>query len=643
MTQHARIRCPLGLTLPPIPRGVIGLLLLMLPLGSWGCQKSVRRADPTPPGPTYTGPAFLRGTVGSLTQLRGTKPMLVSGYGLVVNLDNTGSSDVPAFLRGWLINEMRKRGVGSARLSADWMSPEAVLASPKTAVVQVEGLIPPGASKGTRFDVWVSALPQTQTTSLEGGQLWTVDLSQGGANTNLLYSRRLAHARGPLYLNPFGNPTSDPNSSALKRQGVVLSGGVASEDRKLELILNQPSWQRSRLIADRINERYPKAPSDRRDTAVPIDDTRIELNVPARYRQSVDEFLDLINHLYTQRGSGFEAAQAQRLAEVLVADPSLAPDVVWAWQSLGKTILPVLGKYYNHPNSGVHLAALESGARLGHELATDQLSQLAQQPDPNLRKQVAAILAHLPGSVRGSRALQKLLDDPDPNVRVQAYESLAAMNDPVLRRIPVDPTGEMKFVLDLVPATQPLIYIAHANIPRIALFNPRLALKVPSLFRYWDNRLMMRTDQPDGRLTLFHQPSGQVDGKTYALTTGVADLITFLAHRPTVENPEDGLDLSYSQVATILDALVKQGILDAGIELQINPLAQAIADAQAQESAPRRPESSPPEVVERSFPPEAPEAPAPSEGLQAPEGPEPRQHPAPPASIADPPAVLPMP
>ena len=27
-------------------------------------------------------------------------------------------------------------------------------------------------------------------------------------------------------------------------------------DRRVELILNQPSWQRSRLIADRINERF---------------------------------------------------------------------------------------------------------------------------------------------------------------------------------------------------------------------------------------------------------------------------------------------------------------------------------------------------------------------------------------------------
>ena len=40
------------------------------------------------------------GTVGSLSTLRGFEPLMVSGWGIVVNLKGTGSSDVPAHLPG---------------------------------------------------------------------------------------------------------------------------------------------------------------------------------------------------------------------------------------------------------------------------------------------------------------------------------------------------------------------------------------------------------------------------------------------------------------------------------------------------------------------------------------------------------------
>ena len=82
-------------------------------------------------------------------------------------------------------------------------TPEQVLASGTAAVVAIEGFIPPGAVRGTRFDVLVSSLPQTDTTSLEGGMLWTADLAQDGTNPENRFSRKLAAASGRIYLNPF--------------------------------------------------------------------------------------------------------------------------------------------------------------------------------------------------------------------------------------------------------------------------------------------------------------------------------------------------------------------------------------------------------------------------------------------------------
>ena len=562
------------------------LVLALLPVGC-GPEVLDPGASTTPP-PVYTGPVYLHGTVGSMTQLRGAEPLLVSGYGLVVNLRGTGSSEVPASLRQWMINEMRKRGVGSAALGTQWMTPEQLLASPDTAVVLVQGLVPPGAGKSRRFDVLVTALPQTQTTSLDGGQLWSVDLSPFGGDPSAPYSRQLATANGPLFLSPLSQMNDDPTSSAaLRREAVVLSGGVATAPRKLELILNQASWQRSRMIADRINERFPKAPADRRNTAVPINDSVVELNLPARYDRSVQELLDRIAHLYTQRGPNFEAVQGQRLADMLIADPSQASAVTLAWESLGKTVLPVLRHYYDHAVISVQLAALSAGARLEDEATADHLLHLAQSSDPALRGQAAKILVHLPRSLRAARALHMLLDDPDQTVRIVAYESLAQINDPIIERLPMGDRQEFKFVFDTVPATRPLIYIAHSRMPRVILFDPRLSLRAPFVARLWNNRLMIRATQPGGDLSVFYQPQGHVEGKTYTLPGSVHQLITFLAHQPTVAWPDNGLNLSYSQVTDVLDQLCREGFISAPIQFQISPLAALVAQMEAR--TPNRP------------------------------------------------------
>ncbi|MCC6581796.1 MAG: hypothetical protein IT440_15295, partial [Phycisphaeraceae bacterium] len=79
-------------------RGLIGTMVAMgLAVAWFGCE--ARQPPPAPPGPAFTGPAYLQGTVGSMTKLRGYEPLLVSGYGLVVDLQGTGSADVPDFLR----------------------------------------------------------------------------------------------------------------------------------------------------------------------------------------------------------------------------------------------------------------------------------------------------------------------------------------------------------------------------------------------------------------------------------------------------------------------------------------------------------------------------------------------------------------
>ncbi len=594
----------------PLAAAITILALTLLP----ACAKkpTVIKANPIPQAPALRGPAFLHGTVGSLTTLRGYQPLLVSGYGVVVNLPGTGSADVPAYLRQWLLNEMRKKGIGSPSSPLDGVSPQQLLASPNTAVVRVRGLIPPGATKGTRFDVQVDALPQTQTTSLAGGQLWTAALSISGDNPAARYTRTLAEAQGDLYTNPFDTRSPREQALALRRTAAVLSGGVATADQPLAMTLNQPSWQRSRLIADRINERFPRGGQDRLDAAIPTSDVRITLNIPRRFAADPEHFLGLVSHLYTQRAPRFNDEQANRLAELIAAPDAtdqLLADAALAWQAMGKTVLPTIRKLYAHPAARVRLTALETGARLLDEATTDALLRDAQLPDPALRARVAQALAALPRSLRGARILHALLSDDEQSVRVAAYESLARINDPIIRRIPVGDRDNFKFILDLVPADRPMIYLAQARVPRLVIFGPTLGFNTPTVARLWDNRLMIRAEQPGQPLSVYYQSTNAAADDTHESGPTVAALAMLLAHRPTRAAPDDGLDLSYSQVANAIFELCQQGAIDAPIHLQVSPLAQAIARSETAATTTIRPETDPADPQPNPQPAPPPDAP----------------------------------
>lgn len=573
-------------TLPRRCRVVVALLALALSLSA-GCTKDVKPAPPPTPAPTFTGPAFLQGTIGSLCTVRGMEPQLVSGWGLVVGLPGSGSTQVPAFLRQWMLTEMRRGGVGSVQ-TRDLLNatPEQILASGTAAVVAVEGFIPPGAPRGTRFDVLVSALPQTDTTSLEGGLLWMTNLSLGGANEQLKFTRKLAVARGPMYLNPFDADTrpvaaADDIYTPGRRQAVVLSGGAVVDDRKIELILNQLSWIRSRLISDRINERFQRdAAVDRDETAVAKTNQVIEVNIPARFARRPEFLINLIGHLFLQRGAEFEPQKAQELADLLRVEPRYAADVVVTWQTLGKLSLGVIRQYYADEHPHLRLAALEAGARLGDMRVVEGIDRLTRSDDPAIRKQAVAMLSYLPSSEKAPAIVSRLFDDSDRAVRIAAYETAVDIDHPGLHRTQMGEGVDFKFFLDLVPAQEPLIYFTQKEEPRLVIFNPMLGFNTSGVMKVWENHLMIRPGANDRQAaSVFYQAPGQTSGKTVEIAPTVANLVFLLAHSPTKRNPADGFNLSYSQVINAIFTLGKEGNITAPLEVQLNPLAKAIARA----------------------------------------------------------------
>lgn len=580
--------------------GLAGAAVVAAGLLGSGCEpKKAEHALPPPAPLTFAGPTHLHGTIGSMVSLRGYEPLLVSGYGLVLGLPRTGSSDPPSFLRQWLLTKMRAEGFGSAKLGTANIPPELIIASNTSASVVIEGLVPPGAVKGTRFDVLVSALPGTQTTSLEGGNLPRWELSENGANPELRFSRTLATADGPTYLNPLGDETKVSNTTELERTAVILGGGKVTTPRIVELVLNQPAYNRSRMIVDRINDKFGDILRDRVKVAVGVSDAVIRINVPERHAQRPEELLELISRTFIQRSPDFEPQKARQMGELLRANNALARDTCLVWQTLGQIALPVISEYYTDPNPVVRFAALEAGIKLGDlntlgdEDRPGRLLDMARDPSPANRARVADLLANLPDNTRAVRALRELLDDPEKPVRIAAYESLAEANNPLLKRYDFSIDGSRKFILDLVPSSRPMVYIAHAKAPRVVIFNPNLAFKLPMMARLWNNRLMFRQDDPSAPLEVYYQAAGEQEGKRVPIAApSVASVVYVLGHRTTFERPTPAFDLSYSQIVNALARLSREGWIPGDFEVQSSPLADIVAKAKS--GGPRqRPESDP--------------------------------------------------
>jgi flagellar basal body P-ring protein FlgI len=561
---------------------IVGWVIALIVVGS-GCDQTETTEAPAPPPPTYSGPDFLRTTIGSMTTIRGYRTRLVSGFGLVVGLNGTGSADVPPTLRQRLINEMAAQGVGRESIPGPLsrVSPQRLLASEDTAVVMVEGIIPPGAFKGSSFDIVVSALPQTQTSSLEGGRLYTTELRVRGAQLAGPASRTIATAGGDVFTNPFaGNPGDDPSTRIDDpRLGQVLGGGFVVEDLPLGLVLNQPSYARSRMIADRINSRFHQTTADREPMAVAKSDQYIDLNVLKRFERDPKRMLELISALFLNPTDQFNQGRAVEFMRML-DDPTqhqYAVQIALALEAMGKRVLPILRPYYDDANATRQMVALDAGARLGDLGTAEHLEAIARAGEPGRAERATALLGKLildrPDNFRLAVMLRNLLDSDDALVRLTAFDGLSNVDDATVTRRYFDDRLE----LALVRSNKPMIYVTRKASPRIVVFDQSLGFDPPLLYTHGANdNLMMRWQANDPTLSVYYRAPGQTRGQTEEIAPAVGNLVYLLAHRPTDRQPK-GFGMTYSQVASVLHGLSKKKAIGAPMVLQPTDLMQQIA------------------------------------------------------------------
>ena len=217
--------------------------------------------------------AILAGTADAASRIKdivdveGVRDNILVGYGLVVGLDGTGDSlNGSPFTEQSLIGMLERLGINIR---------DEELKTQNVAAVMVTGTLPPFSRQGSRIDVTVSSLGDSD--SLLGGTLLVTPLL--GADGEVY-----AVAQGSLSIGGF----SVQGAAASITQGVPTTGRIANgamvereilfsldELDTIRLSLRNPDFTTARRIMDAIND-YAGG-----TVAIATDPATVRLNIPA--------------------------------------------------------------------------------------------------------------------------------------------------------------------------------------------------------------------------------------------------------------------------------------------------------------------------------------------------------------------------
>jgi len=527
-----------------------------------GCSPS-SRTDTTPIRAEED--KIFKDTIGSICELVGYQSVKVQGYSLVIGLPGTGSSGCPIAVRNYLVQNLR-RIKDQGFLPAVYMdlSADEIINHGSTAVVIVNGMVPAGALQGDRFDVEVTTLEGTQTTSLQGGRLLRCELQivVPGYRGRPIASRPTALAVGHIFINPF---TQGELRRVDPRRGIVLGGGRASYDSRIQLSLLRPDYRRAQLIQNRINSRFQSSEEDKIATA--NNRSSITLRVPKAYRKRYSHFISLVWGLYLQGSPGYLERKLQELLDLAQQPGSDLEAISMAWEGIGRPVLPKLYPiYHTMPSSKVAYYAARTALNLEDRKAIDAM--IAMSLDDNHPYQILAAqsLSEYPNDLHGRSALLRLLRKDNFRLRLLAYEGLRKGQDRVIASYKLGGG----FAIDEVPGVgDPLVAVWATQDPRIVIFGEGLKCQNNLFYTTEDKKVTLNARPGDEYITInlaMPQNRGFVSRKS---PFEVRSLIWALA-KP-VRRPKDdkaiGPGLSFSEIVGILQGLCQDGMISARFTL----------------------------------------------------------------------------
>jgi len=507
------------------------LLSLSLVVGCAGASKPADKAKPA---------VDINDTIGALAEVFASNPIPIKGYGLAGGLNGTGSAECPPQIRQYLEKYLQQH------VSTEKVNIDELITSPDTAVVVVEGIIPPAASKNQRLDVRVIALPGTQTTSLENGWLYGADLyeaRQFGMSVNAL-----ATAQGPVYI--------DSIDSSDARLGYILGGGTVLEDYKINLALRRPDYRLASLIRNRINERFGF------ETAVALTPGSVELRVPLKYMTEKGRFIQLVKATYLAENPQLaEKRIADNIQKLTASQYKGAGEI--ALEAIGIASLPRLAVLLDSPDPEIRLRAARCMLNLGDKRGLETLWSIASDKSSNYRIEAIEAIAGGASTQQAASMFKVLLKDDDFSVRLAAYEKLVIQNDPIASKTII----ANSFYLDRITQTgKPAIFISRRYQARVALFGSPLYLRDNVFIESPDKTITINVPATENTATIIRKHPRRPDTILQLKSSlDLSDVILSLCKEPQTppQRGGPGLGVSYSALVGLLKQLVDSGAVEA--------------------------------------------------------------------------------
>jgi len=489
-------------------------------------------------------------TIGSLAEVFSPDVIGVEGYALVGGLNGTGSAECPPEIRAYLTKYILKQ-------LPQHKNVEKFINSRNTAVVLVDGLMPIAVSKNQHFDVRVTALPGTQTTSLEGGELWGAELWEVGKFN--IGAKVLANAEGPIFIDTITDSTAGTN----KRVGYVLAGGTVLDEYKINLVLRQPDYRTTSAIRNRLNERF------RPDTAKAVSPSRIELKVPAKYRKHKQRFISVVKATYLAETPEITKKRISTFVRKLaVSEDKYTSEI--ALEAIGNECLKKLAILLNLSNEQVRLRAARCMLNLGSDRGLEALRQIALNKGSAYRVEALEAIAATANRNDAASVSRRLLRDEDFDVRLAAYEQLRKLDDIAIAQRLI----ARNFYLEQIAQTeQAAIFVSRSGQPRIVLFGSPIIVR--------DNTFVQSAD---GNITI-NAPAGQkyasivrkhpkYPGVILQLKSSfeLGDIIRTLCEEPLKKTDQGhrGLNVSYADMIALLKQMCDKDAVQA--EFRAGPL-----------------------------------------------------------------------
>lgn len=506
-------------------------------------------------------PDWLKGSIYEQVDISTMEGYRVSNFGLVALKHPTGDAqNAPNLVREYMLNEMQRRGFGSKNVPGfERITPEMALRDPHYAIVRVDAFIPPGAYAGQRIDVQVSALDDTNTTSLATGILFTTDLMPNGANPRNPGSAidKFGNARGYVFVNPAYALESKPNDPQLRRSlttGVILNGGRVNQARPIGLRIRAAERRMARMVEYRIDQLTASG-----DTAAAQDEGLVYVSVPQKYRGDWEHFAGVMLHTYFSTDAGFAVLKARQLAAEAIKPDAPLLDISYSMESLGQPALPEILPLLTHERPEVAFAAARAAAFIGDNSAEAALANMARDAKNPFRVNAVATLGALETSPSVVTELRDLLSAEDTQVRIEAYRALARSED---ASIYTKTIGD-KFFLDIVPSKgPPLVFATRTGLPRIAFIGPPAHVKDDSFFTAMDNALSIsRSNDKPKLMAIYYRGSGSEDAIQQLTTADLAEMVARFGGEGAPGQPR--FNFTYGEIIALLGKMSDAGILEA--------------------------------------------------------------------------------